>query len=151
MTSLVATAVIVSVTLVVETAPVCVSVVGVVMSRPQQVYSCVAAESVSVAVDAPVVPVQVNLPDCGPPTTVDVVAQAPVPLATVKGVPLDRNVPSCTEPGVPLVEVPGVMIMLPPLLDDPVPVAFAPVMLRFAPAVFAADVFTVFSRKGPIE
>ena len=57
MKSFVVTDVILKVTLVAETAPVCVSVVAVVISRPQQEQEFEVAPKVSVTVEAPEMPV----------------------------------------------------------------------------------------------
>ena len=73
----------VKVTDVLERAPVCVTVVGVVTSLAPQKYALVVVGNVSVTVEAPVDPVQTKSPAIAPPFLVEVVAHAPVPLAMV--------------------------------------------------------------------
>lgn len=90
MTSFAVTSVRVNVTEVVDFAPVWVTIVGVVMSRPQHVYAAVVpAPIVNVIVDAPVVPVQVMSPATDPPWALPLEAHAPVPLAGENIVPAD--------------------------------------------------------------
>lgn len=117
MTSFAETLVMVNVTEVVEMAPVCVTVVGVVTSRAKHTYPVVVAPSVKVTLDAPVLPVQVKLPAIGPLVDlVLVVAHAPVPLAIVNTVPETLMIGPCSESEVvntPVVNLPDDGVVAP--------------------------------------